>query len=59
MRAADADRQETADRLRVALEEGRIDLFEYDERLQRAYGAKTYGELGQVLAGPPRTAPVD
>lgn len=59
MRAADADRQETADRLRVALEEGRIDLFEYDERLQRAYGAKTYGELGQVLADLPGPAPVD
>ncbi|SCF16316.1 protein of unknown function (DUF1707) [Micromonospora mirobrigensis] len=53
MRAADADRQETADRLRVALEEGRLDLHEYDERLQRAYAAKTYGELDGVLADLP------
>ncbi|MFC4146274.1 DUF1707 domain-containing protein [Micromonospora mangrovi] len=59
MRAADADRQETAERLRVALEEGRIDLYEYDERLQRAYGAKTYGELAGVLADLPGPAPVE
>lgn len=59
MRAADADRQETAERLRVALEEGRIDLYEYDERLQRAYGAKTYGELDGVLADLPGPAPVE
>lgn len=59
MRAADADRQETAERLRVALEEGRIDLYEYDERLQRAYGAKTYGELGQILADIPGPAPAE
>ncbi|WP_231929765.1 DUF1707 SHOCT-like domain-containing protein [Micromonospora inositola] len=59
MRAADADRQQTAERLRVALEEGRIDLYEYDERLQRAYGAKTYGELGQVLADLPGPAPLE
>ncbi|MFC0007119.1 DUF1707 SHOCT-like domain-containing protein [Micromonospora siamensis] len=56
MRAADADRQETADRLRVALEEGRLDLHEYDERLQRAYAAKTYGELDGVLADLPGPA---
>ncbi|WP_130328936.1 DUF1707 SHOCT-like domain-containing protein [Micromonospora kangleipakensis] len=59
MRAADADRQEAAERLRVALEEGRIDLYEYDERLQRTYGAKTYGELGQVLADLPGPAPLE
>jgi hypothetical protein len=56
MRAGDADRQQVADRLRRALEEGRLDLGEYDERLQRAYAAKTYGDLGGLLddlpAGP-------
>jgi hypothetical protein len=57
MRAADADRQETAERLRLALEEGRLDLHEYDERLQRAYAAKTYAELGAVLADLPGPAP--
>ncbi|MFJ8688283.1 DUF1707 SHOCT-like domain-containing protein [Micromonospora wenchangensis] len=53
MRAADADREATAERLRVALEEGRLDLHEYDERLQQTYGAKTYAELDTVLADLP------
>ena len=49
MRAADADRQAVADHLRAALDEGRLDLHEYDERLQRAYAAKTYGDLRGLL----------
>jgi hypothetical protein len=57
MRAADSDRQSVADRLRVALEEGRLDLHEYDERLQRAYAAKTYGDLQVLLTDLP-AAPV-
>ncbi|GIH12208.1 DUF1707 SHOCT-like domain-containing protein [Rugosimonospora africana] len=56
LRAADSDRQFVADRLRTALNEGRLDLSEYDERLQRAYAAKTYGELDRVLDDLPRTA---
>ncbi len=59
MRAADADRAATAERLRLALEEGRLDLHEYDERLGRAYGAKTYGELDAVLADLPGPAPAE
>jgi hypothetical protein len=39
MRAADGDRQAVARRLREAVDEGRLDLYEYDERLQRAYAA--------------------
>jgi hypothetical protein len=66
MRAADADRQRVADQLRTALEEGRLDLHEYDERLQQAFAAKTYGELDVLLADlptasapkPPGVAPV-
>jgi Domain of unknown function (DUF1707) len=57
MRAADADRQAVADRLRAALDEGRLDLHEYDERLQRAYAAKTYGDLDGLLTDLPVTAP--
>ena len=53
MRAADSDRQAVADKLRVALDEGRLDLHEYDERLQRAYAAKTYGDLDRLLADLP------
>ncbi|TYC26391.1 DUF1707 domain-containing protein [Micromonospora sp. MP36] len=59
MRAADADREATAERLRVALEEGRLNLHEYDERLGRAYGAKTYGDLAAVLADLPGPPPAD
>ncbi|MEV4705920.1 DUF1707 domain-containing protein [Actinoplanes sp. NPDC049316] len=56
MRAGDADRQAVAEQLRVALEEGRLDLHEYDERLQRAYAAKTYGELDGLLSDLPAAA---
>lgn len=45
MRAADADRQEIAARLHAALEEGRLNLGEYDDRLGRAYAAQTYADL--------------
>lgn len=56
MRAADRDREATAERLRVALEEGRLGLHEYDERLGRAYGARTYAELDEVVADLPGPA---
>lgn len=53
MRAADADRQAVADGLRDALDEGRLDLHEYDERLRQAYAARTYGELELLTADLP------
>ncbi|MEU7906075.1 DUF1707 domain-containing protein [Actinoplanes sp. NPDC049118] len=56
MRAADADRQAVADQLRAALDEGRLDLHEYDERLQQAYAAKTYGDLHPLLDDLPSAA---
>jgi hypothetical protein len=49
LRAADADRQFVAGRLRDALNEGRLNLSEYDERLQDTYAAKTYGDLDKIL----------
>ncbi|MFC7544991.1 DUF1707 domain-containing protein [Plantactinospora sp. GCM10030261] len=57
MRASDADREAVADRLRGALSEGRLDLPEYDERLRRAYAAKTYDDLSGLLTDLPETAP--
>jgi hypothetical protein len=57
LRAADSDRAKVADRLRIALDEGRLNLGEYDERLQQAYAAKTYGELDKLLADLPAVAP--
>ncbi|WP_438872380.1 DUF1707 SHOCT-like domain-containing protein [Paractinoplanes maris] len=58
MRAADEDRRQVADQLRLALEEGRLDLTEYDERLQGAYAAKTYAELDRLLTDLPNAAPL-
>ncbi|MGK5680787.1 DUF1707 SHOCT-like domain-containing protein [Actinoplanes sp. URMC 104] len=58
MRAADEDRRKVADRLSAALGEGRLDLAEYDERLQGAYAAKTYADLDRLLADLPDAAPL-
>ena len=58
MRAADADRQAVADKLKVALDQGRLDLHEYDERLQQAYAAKTYGDLDGLLSDLPVARPM-
>ncbi|AYF78859.1 DUF1707 domain-containing protein [Nocardia yunnanensis] len=53
MRASDKDREQIVDRLRVAMDEGRITLHEFDSRLQQVYSAKTYGELEPVLSDLP------
>src|ERR1700754_4441647 len=58
MRAGDADRQQVADQLKTALDEGRLDLGEYDERIQRTYSAKTYADLDGLLDDLPGTVPV-
>ncbi|GAA4922019.1 DUF1707 SHOCT-like domain-containing protein [Actinoplanes utahensis] len=54
MRAADADRQQIADRLKTALDEGRLSLHEYDERVGAAYAARTYAELMVLVKDLPR-----
>jgi hypothetical protein len=56
MRAADSDREAVAGKLKQALDEGRLDLAEYDERLQRTYAAKTYGDLDGLLDDLPSAA---
>jgi hypothetical protein len=53
LRAADADRQFVAERLRDALNEGRLSLSEYDDRLKETYAAKTYGDLDGLLGDLP------
>jgi hypothetical protein len=53
LRAGDADRERVAELLRLALEEGRLNLYEYDERLREAYAAKTYSDLDSLLADLP------
>lgn len=56
-RAGDAEREQVAEKLRVAAGEGRIDLAELEERLERAYQAKTYRELDALLADLPDKRP--
>jgi Domain of unknown function (DUF1707) len=56
-RAADADRDAVAERLRIAAGEGRIEPWELEERLGQAYRAKTYGELATLLADLPSPPP--
>jgi hypothetical protein len=53
MRISDRDRQAAAERLRLALGEGRLDLLEYDDRLARAYSAVTYSDLEPLFADLP------
>jgi hypothetical protein len=57
LRAGDADRERVAERLRTALDEGRLNLHEYDERLHEAYTAKTYADLDRLLADLPGVTP--
>jgi hypothetical protein len=54
LRAADADRQRIADQLKAALDEGRLSLHEYDDRVGQAYAARTYKELLVLVADLPR-----
>lgn len=49
-RAADADREATARRVRDAAAEGRLDFNELEERLNSVYAAKTLAELEAVTA---------
>jgi hypothetical protein len=48
LRASDADRDATADRLRQHHTDGRIDQEEFQERLDRCFAAKTMGELAEL-----------
>ena len=53
LRASDADRERTADRLRHAAGDGRLTIDELDERLVDAYAARTHGELARLTADLP------
>ncbi|MDX3454485.1 DUF1707 domain-containing protein [Streptomyces sp. ME02-8801-2C] len=48
LRASDADRERVAEVLRDALAEGRLDMAEFEERLDATYQARTYGELAPI-----------
>jgi Domain of unknown function (DUF1707) len=55
MRASDADRQEVVERLRAALDEGRLKMEEYLERMALASEAVTYGDLAPLYADLPES----
>jgi Domain of unknown function (DUF1707) len=54
MRAADTDRHQIAEQLKASLDEGRLSLAEYDERVRDAYAARTYAELLMLVADLPK-----
>jgi Domain of unknown function (DUF1707) len=58
MRASDRDRQQVVERLRGALEDGRLTMEEYVNRMGVAYQAVTYGDLAPLCADLPASGPV-
>jgi Domain of unknown function (DUF1707) len=54
LRASDAEREETANRLHQALGEGRLNLAETEERVAAAYAAQYRDELPPLLADLPQ-----
>jgi hypothetical protein len=57
LRASDADREATAERLRIAALEGRLDPIELDERMSAAYNARLCSELAALTADVTPPAP--
>ncbi|MGC5015648.1 DUF1707 SHOCT-like domain-containing protein [Streptosporangium sp. DT93] len=53
VRASDDDRETATRRLRLAVEEGCLDMPEFDDRVGRALSATTRGELAVLLADLP------
>ena len=53
MRAADTDRIQVAQLLTDAAAQGRLELSDYEDRLTKAYAAKTYDELDRLSADLP------
>ena len=57
MRASDRDRQQMVDLLRSALEDGRLTMDEYVDRMELACQAATYGDLAPLCADLPASTP--
>lgn len=56
VRASDAERDATVERLSAAAGEGRLTLEEFSQRMERATTAKTRPELGRLVADLPADA---
>ena len=52
VRASDTDRERTASLLREHHAQGRLTPEEFNDRLDRAFAAKTVGELDALLSDP-------
>jgi hypothetical protein len=59
LRAADADRERIAERLRQSHAEGRLDMAEFQERLECCYESKTFGQLDALVKDLPRQSELD
>ena len=57
VRASDRDRQQVVEQLRGALEDGRLTMEEYVDRMEAAYQAATYGDLAPLCADLPASTP--
>jgi uncharacterized protein DUF1707 len=55
VRAADKDRELVVEHLKTALQDGRLKMDEYMERMDRAYQAVTYGDLARLQDDLPAT----
>jgi hypothetical protein len=53
MRASSADRERAVDVLKAGFAEGRLNQDEYNDRMGRAYSARTYGELAALTTDLP------
>ncbi len=58
LRVSDAERQATADQLKTHFAAGRLDIDEYEERLQRALAARTRHDLDDLVRDLPSVSPV-
>ncbi|MEU9030588.1 DUF1707 domain-containing protein [Streptomyces sp. NPDC048383] len=54
LRASDADRDRVVERLRDAVAEGRLDMEEFEERLEAVYASRTYAELAPLTRDLPQ-----
>jgi hypothetical protein len=57
IRASDAERERCADSLRAHFTAGRLDADEFEERVERAWHARTRGELALLVRDLPRLRP--
>jgi hypothetical protein len=57
-RASDAEREKLAQTLREHAAQGRLSVDELSERLDRAYAARTQGELTELVVDLPSAPPI-